>query len=284
MERNWFSFSEKKKEHKKNLLSYLGLVVAAATVLVFSTLFFTDLSFSAAGAVSLSLNFFLLFTSAYIMYASLFETGKGEGEKEFCFRELFEKRNTLFSEFHRRGTQKTLAAFCKQQSEKETREARERILDEHFMTEEDILIAEEKPIAERTRREKRALSALTKQKAVIITPRAVLAERPSALYHAPLSLTPEKARVHRTLTFLLPMALFTAVSVSLAFEVIRDPSADTLIAYLLKLFALLHSAVKGFRAGFYHTTQDRCDYMREQCDILTQYFSTCVPEGTAASA
>lgn len=274
MEKNWFGISEKKKETGKSLLPYLGLIVATATVLVFSTLFFTDLSFSASGTVSLSLNFFLLFTAAYIMYASLFETGKSEGEKEACFRTLFDKRNALFAEFHRIGTQKTLAEFCKAQSEKETREARERILDEHFMSEEDVLIAKGKDPKERTRRERRALLALEKQRAVIITPRAVLAERPTALYHAPLSLSPEKARIRRTLTFLLPLALFTAVSVSLAFEVVRDPTADTLIAYLLKLFALLHSAIKGFRAGFYHTTQDRCDYMHEQCDILIQYFGT----------
>lgn len=274
MENNWFITAEKKRESAKNLLSYLGLLVAAATVLVFSALFFTDLSFSKESSVSFSLTFFLLFSASYIMYVSLFETGKSEGERTEEYQALLKKRGELFTKFRVTGNQKTLSLFCKALGDKETKGNRARILDEHFVTEEDVLLIKQKRPAERTVREKRVLSRLARQKAVIITPRAVLAERPGVNHRAPLSLSPERSRRRRTVAFLIPLAAFTALSVSLVFEVIRDPSADAVIGYLLKLFTLLHSAVKGFRAGFYHATLDRCDYMREQCDVLTDYFNT----------
>ena len=272
MKTNWLTATEKAKEHAKNLLSYLGLFVAAATVIVFSALFFTELHFSVEGIVSLSLSFLLLFVSSYIMYASLFETGKTEGKKEDCYLSLFDARRGLFERFRREGSKESLSVFCKEISAKETRAARDAILDAHFMSEEDVLLCESKPPETRTRREKRALSALARQQAVVITPRALLAERPAVARHAPLSLSPERSRFRRTLVFLIPLALFSILSVSVVCEVMANPSADAVIGYLLKLFTLLHSGIKGFRAGFFHVTADTCDYMREQTDLLTEYF------------
>lgn len=274
MKTNWLTATEKAKAQAKNLLSYLGLFVAAATVFVFSALFFTELRFSVEGIVSLSLSFLLLFVSSYIMYVSLFETGKTEGQKEEVYVTLFQKRGELFEQFRREGSQSSLAAFCKEIGKKETRAARDAILDAHFMSEEDLRVCMQKEPKARTRRERRALRALERQEAVVITPRALLAERPSAARHAPLSLSPEKSRLRRTLAFLIPLALFSIVSVSVVCEVIADPSASTVIGYLLKLFTLLHSGIKGFRAGFFHVTADTCDYMREQSELLTEYFDS----------
>lgn len=272
MKTNWLMASEKAKESAKNLLSYLGLFVAAATVFVFSALFFAELHFSVESIVSLSLSFLLLFISSYIMYVSLFETGKTEGKKEECYLSLLSARGELFERFRREGSQETLTAFCREVSARETREARDNILDTHFMSEEDVLRCEQKEPAARTRREKRALRALARQEAVVITPRALLAQRPAAARHAPLALSPERSRMRRTLAFLIPLALFSILSVSVVCEVMTDPSADAVIAYLLKLFTLLQSGIKGFRAGFFHVTADTCDYMREQSELLTQYF------------
>lgn len=284
MKTNWLTATEKAKVQAKNLLSYLGLFVAAATVFVFSALFFTELRFSVESLVSLSLSFLLLFVSSYIMYVSLFETGKTEGKKEECYTTLSQKRGELFERFRREGSQASLADFCKEVSRKETEAARNAILDAHFMSEEDVRLCEQKPPEARTKREKRALRALSRQEAVVITPRALLAERPSAARHAPLSLPPEKSRLRRTLAFLIPLALFSIVSVSVVCEVIADPSLDAVIGYLLKLFTLLHSGIKGFRAGFFHVTADTCDYIKEQSELLTEYFDREEVKKTAAEA
>ena len=53
----------KTKERVRSLLSTLGILAAAATVIVFSALFFTEVSLSAQSALSFSLSFFLLFSS-----------------------------------------------------------------------------------------------------------------------------------------------------------------------------------------------------------------------------
>lgn len=272
MEHSWLLSGEKKKENARSLFAYLGILAATATVIIFSTLFFTDVSFSAAGTVSFTLSFLLLFISSYMMYASLFETGKSLSEREEKYKALFARRDALFERFYAKGSQDTLALFCRRISAEETRREREHLLHMHFATEMDIAAWKKIPEEELGYKERRALRALARQKAVAITPRALLAEHPTAARRSPLSSSPEKLRLRRTLSFLLPLALFTLLSVSIACNVIADPSPDVIVGYLLKLFTLFQSAVKGFRAGTQHITEDKCGYMREQCELLEVYF------------
>ena len=274
---------QKKKESVKNLLSYLGVAAGVATVFIFSALFFTDVSFTAAGTVSFSLSFLLLFVSAYMMYASLFETGRGLSEREERYTSLLSRRDALFLRLHTEGSQEQLSHFCKRVSAEETKREREHLLHLYFTTEEEVALWKEKPKGERTRRERRALRALARQRAVSITPRALLAERPVTARHAPLSASPERSRCRRTVMFLLPLALFTVLSVSVACEVILNPSPDAIVGYLLKLFTLLQSGIKGFRAGTAHVAEDKCDYMREQCELLEEYFKNIPPATQSTS-
>ncbi|MBQ9735763.1 MAG: hypothetical protein IJV96_03150 [Clostridia bacterium] len=260
-----------KKPALRGLLSYLGLVVAAATVLIFSALFFTDLSFSFVSTVNFSLSFFLLLFSSYVIYVSLFETGRAQGEKEERFSTLLSKRTALFEAVSTHGSGASVAAFCRAYSEKETAARRRELLHEHFLDEEALTAIRAKEKRERTRREARALRALDGMKAITLSPRALLAERPAAAFHAPLSLSPDKQRHRRTLSFLLPLALFAALSVSVACEVLLNPSPDAIVGYLLKLFTLLQSGVKGFRAGYFHATEDKAEFLSEQCALLEEY-------------
>ena len=50
-----------------------------------------------------------------------------------------------------------------------------------------------------------------------------------------------------------------------------NPSPDAVVGYLLKLFTLLQSGVKGFRAGYFHATEDKAEYLAEQCALLEEY-------------
>lgn len=272
MEENFLLSYHKRKEGIKGLLSYLGIFAAAATVIIFSALFFTDVSFTAAGTLSFSLSFLLLFLSSYMMYASLFETGRGCAEREAGYKDLLSRRDRLFLRLRTEGSQDSLALFCRRISEEETQRERREILHLHFFTEEEVTTAMKKGKRERTHREKRALRALARQRAVCITPRALLAERAAKVVRAPLSVSPERNRLRRTLSFLLPLALVTVLSVSIACEVILNPSPDAVVGYLLKLFTLLQSGIKGFRAGAEYISEDKCGYMREQCELLEEYF------------
>lgn len=270
---NWLLSPEKKKERVKNLLSYLGIFAAAATVIIFSALFFSDVSFTAVGKVNITISFLLLFVSSYIMYVSLFETGKAQAEREEEYLALRKRRAILFARLHEEADPDRLTAFCKQLSIKETKEEKARLLHRHFTTEAEIALWRSLPKKRLKRSQKRVLRALAGQKAISITPRMLLAERPNVSHHAPLTLSPERCRRQRTVAFLLPLALFTGLSVSLVCEVILNPDADAIVGYLLKLFTLLQSGIKGFRAGYQHILADKSDYMREQCDLLDSYFS-----------
>lgn len=271
-----------KKVAVRGLFSYLGLLVAAATVLIFSALFFTDLSFSFAGTVNFSLSFFLLLLSSYVIYASLFETGRTMGEREERYSALLVKRAALFADFTLHGDTASLAAFCKAFSEKETAARRRALLHEHFLDEDTLCAIRAKARGHRTRRERRALRALDGMKAVSLSPRALLAERPAVASHVPLALSPERKRIFRTASFLLPLSLFAALSVSVACEVLINPSPDAIVGYLLKLFTLLQSGIKGFRAGYFHVTEDKTEYVSEQCALLEEYLKTLSEKEVAA--
>ncbi|MBE6655976.1 MAG: hypothetical protein E7609_03765 [Ruminococcaceae bacterium] len=284
MEQGWLLRTDKKKESVKNLFSYLGVFAAAATVIIFSALFFTDVSLTAESGVSFSLSFLLLFISAYIMYASLFETGGSLSMREEGYRTLLSRRDALFSRLRTEGTQEALSFFCRRISREETERERESILHLHFTTEKEIAAWKAMPRRELGRRERRALRALARQRAVTVTPRALLAERPAAARHAPLSASPDRCRLHRTLSFLLPLALVTVLSVSVACEVILNPSPGAVVAYLLKLFTLIQSGIKGFKAGAQHVAEDKCEYMREQCELLEEYFKSLSEQPTEENA
>lgn len=277
MEHGWLLSADKKKENARSLFAYLGIFAATATVIIFSTLFFTDLSFTAAGSVSFTLSFLLLFISSYMMYASLFETGRNLAEREEGYKTLFSRRDSLFKRFRAEGSQDTLAIFCKRISTEETQRERADILHMHFTSEAEVALWREIPASDHTPKQRRALRALDRQKAVSISPRALLAERPASAHHSPLSASPERLRFHRTLTFLLPLAFFTVLSVSIACRVIANPTPDAIVGYLLKLFTLFQSGIKGFRAGTQHVVDDKCGYMREQCELLEEYFKEIVP-------
>lgn len=274
MEQTWLLPKEKGRTSVKNLFSYLGIFAAAATVVIFSALFFTDVSFTAATTVSFSLSFLLLFISSYMMYVSLFETGKNCSVREESYLSLLARRNTLFERLRTEGTQESLFLFCRKVSLEETKRGREEILHMHFAGEAEVAAWEHAPRNTLGRREKRVLRALSRQRAVAITPRMLLAERPASARHTPLATSPERLRLRRTLSFLLPLALFTLLSVSVACEVILNPSPDAFVAYLLKLFTLLQSGIKGFRAGAQYISEDKCGYMREQCELLEEYLKS----------
>ena len=114
-----------------------------------------------------------------------------------------------------------------------------------------------------------------------VTPTLLLAERVLSGKSDPFSRSLAHRRRRRFFRFLLPTALTAFFSVSLAATVIKDPSADVIVGYLLKLFALLFNGVKGFRSGYAFVAQDKCAYMREQCFWLEEYFASLRCESTA---
>ena len=274
MDKNWLLTSSPKKEGMQSILSCLGIIAGAGTLLLFSALFFTNISFTVQSTFSFTLTFLLLFISSYMMYLSLFETGKNQGEREITYQTLFRKREALFLKVRKEVEQEELSAFCKAFSERETRERKEALLRAHFLTAEEAACLLETETRSLSREKRVAKRALKRHKAIILSPRALLAEQPQRHTSAPLSHSPGQKLFFRTLSFLLPLLLFTTLSVSVACQVILNPGADTVVSYFLKLFTLLSSGLKGFRTGFHHITKDKYGYMLEQCTILEEFFKT----------
>lgn len=269
MSDNWLS-SGKVENAKRGILAALGIGGAVATVLVFSVLFFTEIHFSVHSILSLSLHFALLFFSSYVMYFSLFETGRDKGETDEGAKAAHERCEALLARYEKEGDTASLRAFCEAATLKERREARASLLSRFLMTEEegDALLARERGLSFTERRRRHALLSAD---AIRVTPAMLLSHRRSGQYRAPLSRSPERMRLRRSLSFLLFSAVTAAFSVSVVFDVLLSPTAGTLAAYLLKLFTLFCSGLRGFKAGFLHATADVTDYEREQADLLEEY-------------
>lgn len=264
-------FSPKKERACRNVTATLGIGGAVFTVLVFSILFFTDVRFTATGILSLSLHFSLLFFSSYVMYFSLFETGRDKGEAQEDTRAIRAKRNALFARYEKEGDTASLRLFCEGVTQKEQKEARAAVLSRFFLTEEegDALLARRDSLSFKDKRRRYALKAVC---GIRITPSMLLSHRKAEGYHPSLSRSPERMRRHRSLSFLLFAAVTAIFSVSLVFDVLLSPTAGTIAAYLLKLFTLFGSGLRGYKAGYFHATIDVAEYEREQAALLEEYF------------
>lgn len=258
----------------KSIISYLGTVCAAATVIVFSALFFTDVSLSAAATLDLGMDFLLLFFSSYVMYSSLFETGKGKAEEKESYKELLEKRAALFKRYRAEASRAALTEFCKAVSVRETEARREALLFSFYMEKEDYSLILKKGKGKCTLKERRVLRQMERRTAVHITPRLLLAEECNGAADRPFSHSPAQMRRRRFMGFLLPSLLTAVFSVSVVCRVIDAPSSDVIVGYLLKLFTLFLNGVKGFRAGFFHVTEEKTRFATEQCFWFEEFFAS----------
>ncbi len=268
---NWM-LPDKGEAQKRGILACLGIACAIVTVLVFSVLFFTEISFTVESILSLSVQFALLFFSSYVMYFSLFETGKDKGEREEEVRATAQRNSALLRRYEKEGAPDTLLAFCLTQTEKERREAHRFLLSRFSMTEaesEALLKSTKGSLRDRARRH-----ALMRVSRIRITPAMLLLGRKAGKYTAPLSHSPERMRLRRAALFMLFAAVTAAFSVSLVFEMLFSPDPSTVAAYLLKLFALFGSGARGYRAGYLHATGDVPHYQKEQNHLLEEYFRT----------
>ena len=278
MKNDLFLSYEKKTVAVKGILSGIGIFCAALTVLVFSTLFFSDVTLSIKSALDFSTHFALLFFSSYVMYFSLFDTGEEKASANEAYVDLLKRRNALFCRYRQDGSLDSLRAFCRALSLSKTEEKRQDLLTQCLLDECEVDALQKKTPESLTPREKRALWRLRHMKPVRISPALLLAERACIENGDPFSRSLSRQRRKRFFRFLLPTALTAFFSVSLAATVIKDPSADVIVGYLLKLFALLFNGVKGFRSGYAFVEQDKCAYMREQCFWLEEYFSSLEKE------
>lgn len=273
MKNDLFLPNVEEKAAVKSILSSLGILCAAATVIIFSALFFADVTLTFSSALDFTVDFALLFFSSYIMYFSLFDTGS---EKALLLRpvcSLKEKRDALFDRYRKEGTSESIAAFCAMLSKEKTREQREVLLSQMSVSEEEAARLWKKERRSLSVADKRILRRLSRLKHIRILPNMLLSERAVSAMDVPFSSSPEKMRRRRFFRFLLPTVLTALLSVSLAAEVIRNPSADVIVGYLLKLFTLLFNGVKGFRSGYSYIACDKSAYMHEQCFWLEEYFA-----------
>ena len=274
MQNDLFSLKEKASEGKGSILSSLGILCAVTTVLVFSALFFTDLSVSAMATLDLGLDFALLCFSSYVMYFSLFETGRERAKAAAEYCALHEKRTLLFRRYRSEGSGESLARFCRELSRQKTAERRAATLSSLFLGEEEYGALSEKAPDTLTGKEKRLLRKMRRVREVHISPRLLLAEEESAGESVPFSHSPAAMRRKRFARFLLPTALTALFSVSVACRVMLDPSPDIVVGYLLKLFTLFFNGIKGFKSGYAHIAEEMTAYLSEQCFWLEEYFST----------
>lgn len=270
--KNWFSDEkEAPTGGVRGVLAKLGILCASLTVLVFSALFFADLSFSAQATADFSLYVVLLFFASYIMYLSLSEVGidRGENEPEVKAAKAALARHRDRFSFGR--DHEKLARFLNETAARLTEERRDACIAACFFTAAEIEAAKRKPPKERTRKERRALRLLSRVAPVRLSPSQLLQGEHSRSSRAPLSRTPGQLRGRRMLLFLLPTLLTAFLSVSVACEIVIDPDMDLLLGFLFKLFTLFWSGAKGFRAGFRYVTVDELGYIREQCALWETY-------------
>lgn len=238
------------------LFGNLSILLAAMTLVVAATVFFTDVRFTALFNSSLSLSFFILLFCSVVMYHCMSDVGRRAGLDTEAYQSAMRAYEEARTEVKREGGG-GLYAFCRERVRAELDSARATLL----LPYED---GENSKGAERARRRAAALRPRT------LTPAMLLdGGRPSR--RECLSESPASHRRRAGVLSLLPGIIGSFFTVSAVFEVIAAPGLATVAACLLKLLAILYNGVKGYGAGYENTACVAVAYNESRTRLLTAY-------------
>ena len=265
------------------ILANLGVIIALLTLAVAATLFFTDVRLASLGTFRFTASFLLLFFASCIMYFSLEDTGayRGRESEEYQGAEATFLRLAEEAELEDGGC--ALSSFCEEVQERElVRQRRHRLALVGIPYEvfcKEYLGKDGKDLPPTlSRRERKAIIAANACRPIPLSAALLLSRARLQEGMEVLSTSPERLRRRRWLQFLLPAALATFFSAGIVFELLRDPTADTVIACLCKLFTLVFNGVKGFRAGYFNMTRDAAQYHNARARLLREFLRERVPE------
>ncbi len=232
-----------------HLAENAGKAIAAITMTVTALVLFTEISFADITSKGFTSTAAVMLLASFIMYFSMHEAGERLGESSDEHKTAMKAYDAV-RETVRGDAVEELRKFCDSYSLAELSYRRGAILLEEGCSEEEyrLYLSGEGNL---TRRKRRALARVKRQRAIKIDPRTLLAKvrtrEESELKN------PESGKLIRMLISLIPCTLSMLLTVSVMLTVKSDMNAASIIDGILKLSGLPVIGFKGYSAGYTYT-------------------------------
>ena len=248
------------------VIANAGKIIAAITLAIAFLTIFANITFTSLNGAAFTITLIVMLFSSYVMYFSLEDAGEKEGEG--C-KEHIEARERFIEARKKINPDdiEALREFCLKYSEDELFYRKRNYLCENGLTSLDL---ERYGKGEKfPRRAQRVLKRAGLMKAVKLSVSRLL-----SLYHgtpeSELS-PPEKSKLVRTLTSLIPSTLCTLFTVSIILTAKGELSLSTVIDGLIKLSALPMIGFKGFLDGYRYVKDAKTAWFETKTRILEAF-------------
>lgn len=240
----------------------------------------TDIRFvSFADIAALSLNFFLLLFSSYLLYVCASDNGTQTGLASDAYKKSTERFDTLKKDIIEHGYHTKMRDFCTFYIKEDLKTARMQYIavigmgyDEYLEKYANLDRETIDAIPGLTPTQKRLIKKANKVKPIKLTPEMIMRRGRGSRRRSPLEMNPE---TKKTLVFGEKFIRMTAVSIGMtviAFDVVIHPSWVMFVSVCLKLVAVTIHGFEGYKAGYDNIAFDTVNYQESQSDLMAQAF------------
>lgn len=236
------------KKGARGLVSNIGRVVAAITIIIAALVLFTDISFEGMEAESFTATLSVMLISSYVMYFSLADAGENLGKESAEYKDSLKKYGELTA-LVGGDMIPALRDFCKRYSKEELRYRRENLLfscgysyKEYESFKRGVIPPGTEP------RHRRAYLRADLLRAVELTPKALLS--PERMSRRSEIENPENSKRFKMFLSLIPTSICMMVTVSVMFTAKENLSFGDVIDGIVKLAALVIIGFRGYAMGY----------------------------------
>ena len=269
--------NDTKKHFRKAFLGNAGIIIGVFLAFVAAVTTLTDIKITSFGDVAnLGMRYFVLLFVTYQMYVNTADSGSRRGVLTDVYRDSQAKYNELKGKIISAGLQSLLPKFCTEYIKRELKNARTVIVATIGMSHEDLepyLTKSEKDIDEDktlSKVQKKIIKKALRVKPIKLTPDMIM-QQGSHGKRSPLGITPKQKKQIAFGGKFVTTAITAAFVVSLAFEVILNPTTENVIYMLVSCVPVTLNGFTGYKFGYENIVFDTVDYTDAQCSVIEEF-------------
>jgi hypothetical protein len=266
-----------KKQFRKAFLGNAGIIVGVFLAFVAAVTTLTDIKITSFGDVAnLGMRYFILLFVTYQMYVNTADSGSRRGLLTDVYRDCQAKYNELKGKIISVGVQNLLPNFCTEYIKRELENTRTVIVATIGMSHADLepyLTKSEKEIDEDnslSKVQKKIIKKAVKVKPIKLTPDMIM-QQGSHGKRSPLGITPKQKKQIAFGGKLVTTAITAGFVVSLAFEVILNPTPSNVMYMLVSCVPIVLNGFTGYKFGYENIVFDTVNYTDAQSSVIEEF-------------
>lgn len=272
-------YDRKKEKVSKSFLKNAGVFIGSFLCIVCILTLITDIDFrSFVDVKDFGAELFVLMFCSYTMYICLYDSGKREGLTNPEYISIVNRYHDVKANIYKLGIEYNLSRFINRYITDELRYVRADILACVGITVEQFdklyLPLDKKSVRKNkalSKRERTAIIDAMRVQPLHLTPGMFLRRGRGGKGRSPLGIDPDEKRNRVFIRRFLVITITTLLTISLAFEVIQEPTLEVITMVLIKILPVVLNGFLGYKFGYDNTAYDRTYYISDQIDFLLEF-------------